>query len=144
MSKARVPTPLPILTGTATWPLLLSATPLEGGALGVPTAAIVPRSVVAPLVIDRLSALLGPAWIAAREGAGEANPPFARLQSEIATFAATPSGVGLDVPPWLRRLEGELHRVRHEPARGTRARSVLTADQLRSQIGREWGGPLEE
>jgi hypothetical protein len=99
---------------------------------------------VAPLVIDRLCALLGPAWAAANEGAGEANPPFSRLRSEIATFAATPSGVGLDVPPWLRRLEGELHRVRHEPARGTRPRSALTADVLRNQIGREWGGTLDE
>ena len=79
----------------------------------------------------------------ARDGAGESNPPFARLHSEITSFAATPSGVGLDVPPWLRRLEGELHRLRHEATKGIRPRSGLTADQLRAQIGQEWGGPLD-
>jgi hypothetical protein len=96
---------------------------------------------VAPLAIDRLCGLLGPAWAAARNGDDESNAAFTRLRSEIEAFAATPSGVGLDVPPWLKRLESELYRVRHEPARA-RERSALTADQLRAQLGQDWGGPL--
>jgi hypothetical protein len=99
---------------------------------------------VAPLAIDRLCALLGPAWAAARAGDAETNPAFGRLRSEIESFAATPSGVGLDLPPWLRRLEAELHRLRHEPSHEARERSALTVEQFREQTGREWGGPLEE
>src|SRR5262249_47957918 len=36
---------------------------------------------------------------------------FARLREELPAYTATPSGVGLDVPYWLRRLEMEVHRV---------------------------------
>ncbi len=99
---------------------------------------------VAPLVIDRLSARLGPAWEAARRGEGEDNPAFARLRSEIDAFAATPTGVGLDVPPWLRRLGGELHRLRHDSGLGPPPRSRLTVEGLRGQLERPWGGAPEE
>jgi len=51
---------------------------------------------------------------------------------------------GLDVPPWLRRLEGELYRIRHESPREAPPPGRLTVDQLRAQIGSEWGGPLED
>ncbi len=30
---------------------------------------------------------------------------------ELEAYAETTTGVGLDVPHWLRRLEGEVHRV---------------------------------
>jgi hypothetical protein len=99
---------------------------------------------VAPLAVDRLCALVGPAWAAARRGDGEETAAFTRLRDEIAAFAATPAGVGLDVPPWLRRLEGELYRIRHEPTRDAPPPGRLTVEQLRAQIGSEWGGPLEE
>jgi hypothetical protein len=93
---------------------------------------------VAPLAIDRLCALVGPAWEAARRGEREDNPAFARLRDGIDMFAATPSGVGLDVPPWLRRLESELYRFRREPEpEASPAR--LTAAELRSQLEQKWG-----
>jgi hypothetical protein len=64
---------------------------------------------VKPLALDRLCAMIEPAVAEARRGdPGEA---FARLEGELEAFAATTTGVGLDVPHWLRRLEGELHRV---------------------------------
>jgi hypothetical protein len=99
---------------------------------------------VAPLSIDRLCALVGPVWAAARAGGEPYDLAFGRIRSEIEAFAATPAGVGLEVPTWLRRLEGELYRVRHEPADGAVPQSRLTADQLRSQLARDWAGPLDQ
>jgi hypothetical protein len=65
---------------------------------------------VKPLALDRLCALVGPAM--AEAGRGGERPAFARLRRELQPLAATPTGVGLDVPQWLRRLEAEVHRVR--------------------------------
>jgi hypothetical protein len=65
---------------------------------------------VKPLALDRLCARIEPAMNDAR--AREASrPAFERLQQELAEYTATPFGVGLDVPYWLRRLEMEVHRV---------------------------------
>jgi hypothetical protein len=63
---------------------------------------------VKPLALDRLCALVEPAVREARQGSGAT---FARLQQEVQSYTATPTGVGLDVPAWLRRLELEVHRV---------------------------------
>ncbi len=70
---------------------------------------------VKPLALDRLCALVEPAVAEARE-AGE-RTAFERLRRELQPFTATPTGAGLDVPAWLRRLEGEVQRVRatHSP-----------------------------
>jgi hypothetical protein len=99
---------------------------------------------IAPLAVDRMCALVGPAAAAADPGEPSGSAAFARLHGEITAFSATPAGVGLEVPGWLRRLEGELYRVRHEPRRGVPQRSGLTADQLRAQLRVEWAGPLDE
>jgi hypothetical protein len=64
---------------------------------------------VKPLVLDRLCALIEPALEDAKKPAAE--DEISPLEKELAPFASTPSGVGLDVPPWLLRLEGELERV---------------------------------
>ncbi len=64
---------------------------------------------VKPLALDRLCALIEPAMVEARSGKGGAS--FERLQAELREYTATPFGVGLDVPYWLRRLEMEVHRV---------------------------------
>jgi hypothetical protein len=65
---------------------------------------------VKPLALDRLCARIEPAMNEAR--AREASrPAFEQLQQELAEYTATPFGVGLDVPYWLRRLEMEVHRV---------------------------------
>jgi hypothetical protein len=99
---------------------------------------------IAPLVIDRLCALLGPAWDAAQRGEIEDNAAFQRLHDEVNAFAATPAGVGLDVPPWLRRLERELIRLRREAEPGVRAPARLTADELRAELERDWNGTQDE
>src|ERR1019366_6676038 len=58
----------------------------------------------------RLGGLIEPAlddaeaWL----GKDEVSP----LEKELEPFAITPSGVGLDVPAWLLRLQNELERVR--------------------------------
>ncbi len=62
------------------------------------------------MTIDRLCALVGPAVEEARERFDRDEP--CPLEQELRPLADTPSGVGLDVPPWLARLEAELHRVR--------------------------------
>lgn len=65
---------------------------------------------VKPLVLDRLCALIEPALEHAEQalGSDEVSP----LEKELAPIATTPSGVGLDIPAWLLRLQTELERVR--------------------------------
>ena len=101
---------------------------------------------VKPLALDRLCALIEPAMREAREERGR--PAFARLRTEVRAFTATPAGVGLDVPAWLRRLELEVHRV--QAAHTTIAslaegffrvpRRPLTYEELQRQLG-EWERP---
>jgi hypothetical protein len=75
---------------------------------------------VKPLSLDRLCALVEPCMAASFDRDTQAcesgNPQsreesFARFQEEMATFTSSPTGVGLDVPGWLRRLEMEVRRV---------------------------------
>jgi hypothetical protein len=64
---------------------------------------------VKPLSHDRMCALIEPAMEEARRtGARQA---FDRLRAELRVQSETPTGVGLDVPEWLRRLEQEVRRV---------------------------------
>jgi hypothetical protein len=64
---------------------------------------------IKPLALDRLCALVEPAMLQA--DAEETSLAFGRLRQELQAYTATPIGVGLDVPFWLRRLELEVHRV---------------------------------
>jgi hypothetical protein len=64
---------------------------------------------VKPLVLDRLCALIEPALEDAKKT--EMEQAVSPLEKELEPFATTPSGVGLDVPPWLLRLQSELERV---------------------------------
>jgi hypothetical protein len=65
---------------------------------------------VSPLAVDRLTALIEPSMEEARQR--EEPVAFRRLQQELQALTARPTGVGLDVPHWLRQLEGEVRRVR--------------------------------
>jgi hypothetical protein len=67
---------------------------------------------VRPLRIDQAGARVARAAAAARDGQPEDNPSFTGLLAAIRPLADHPSGVGLDVPTWLRRLEDELRKVR--------------------------------
>jgi hypothetical protein len=67
---------------------------------------------VQPLALDRLNSLIEPAARDARAGLGEASPAFQRLEEQLRPFIDNPSGVGLDVPHWLRKFEMEVERVR--------------------------------
>ena len=104
---------------------------------------------VKPLSLDRLCAMIEPCLDEARTiDREEDRPTFARLQAEMRTYTANPTGVGLDVPSWLRRLENEVHRV--EASRGTVAvlaenffripRHPLSHDEVAKQL-REWERP---
>jgi hypothetical protein len=67
---------------------------------------------VKPLSLDRLCALIEPCLDEARRIERESErPSFARLREELRAYTASPTGVGLDVPAWLRRLEAEVRRV---------------------------------
>lgn len=101
---------------------------------------------IKPLALDRLCALIERAMREAQQ-AGD-RPGFMRLRRELQAFTATPMGVGLDVPYWLRRLEMEVHRV--QAARTTIAvlaenffripRQPLSWDELQRQLG-DWDRP---
>ena len=101
---------------------------------------------IKPLALDRLCALIEPSMEEGRR-TGE-RPAFARLQQELAAYTATPTGVGLDVPFWLRRLEMEVHRV--QATHTTIAmlaehffrvpRKPLAFDELQQQL-RDWDRP---
>ena len=64
---------------------------------------------VKPLDLDRMCALIEPAMAEATRAEG--SPAFEHIRREIEEQAAHPTGVGLDVPPWLRQVEEEVERV---------------------------------
>jgi hypothetical protein len=101
---------------------------------------------VKPLEIDRLCAMIEPAMEAARNFVA-ATP----LEGELASFSAQPSGAGLDVPLWLRRLEGavqQVHNARTDLARLAESmypipkRLITFADLLRQM--EDWEKLAEE
>jgi hypothetical protein len=73
---------------------------------------------VKPMELDRLVALVAMALEQAPERLNVEEP--SELERAIEPLAQTPSGVGLDVPAWILRLEQELQRVET-------ARSALVA-----------------
>jgi hypothetical protein len=100
---------------------------------------------VQPLSVDRLCALIEPAAQAARAGSDESSAPFRRLQEELAPLVANPTGAGLDVPGWLRRVEAEVTRFREaegQPAPASRPSAPhLTLAELQQQLA-QWEKPL--
>ncbi len=64
---------------------------------------------VKPMIIDRLCALIEPALDDAKKPHDSTEIP--PLEKELEPFANKPSGVGLDLPAWLVRLQNELERV---------------------------------
>jgi len=65
---------------------------------------------VRPMALDRLCALVEPALEDAKNFLDSDGP--CPLEEELEPFAGRPSGVGLDMPPWIQRLEDELDRAR--------------------------------
>jgi hypothetical protein len=103
---------------------------------------------VKPLALDRLCALIEPAM---EEAGQREHPSFTCFDQEIGPYAAEPTGVGLDVPHWLRRLEGEVHRVRaaHTAVAVLAGdlpqvpKVVLTLEEVRRLLN-EWQQPSNE
>ena len=62
------------------------------------------------MALDRLCALVEPAMEDAKNFLDTDKP--SPLEEELEPFAERPSGVGLDMPPWIQRLEDELDRVK--------------------------------
>ena len=73
------------------------------------------------------------------------------MRQELRAYTATPTGVGLDMPSWLRRLEMEVHRARRVQAGPANLvalaehffrvpRRPLTHDELLRQL-RSWERP---
>jgi hypothetical protein len=65
---------------------------------------------VRPMALDGLCALIEPALEQAPALLNQ--DPLVPLEEALRPLAATPTGVGLDVPHWILRLESEVHRVR--------------------------------
>jgi hypothetical protein len=103
---------------------------------------------IKPLALDRLCALIEPAMREARQAA-QGGRAFARLERELQPLAANPTGVGLDVPQWLRRLEVEVRQVQaSQTAVAVLAeeflrvpRKALSLEELQQQV-RDWDKPL--
>jgi hypothetical protein len=80
-------------------------------AMRMPTVADrLAEGFVRPMTIDRIRALVEPAMGEAKQSGDR--PCFEQLAEETNLLLETPSGVGLDVPPWLGALEEEVERVR--------------------------------
>jgi hypothetical protein len=95
------------------------------------------------LEIDRAAAQVSAAAAAARAGQTEDGPAFARLRTAIEPLEATVSGVGLDVPAWVRRLEDALRATRDRTAEPPPAPAGLTYEELERQLD-EWDKGLGE
>ncbi len=103
---------------------------------------------VGPLEADRLAALVEPALQEAAVNVSRAEP--SELEKAVEALAAAPSGVGLDAPPWLTRLEQELERIgqaqdpltRLAQARLPLPRAEVPFQELVAQFG-DWEKELE-
>ncbi len=99
-----------------------------------------------PLEIDRAAARVAPAAAAARAGEGEDNPAFTGLQAAMTPLAENVSGVGLEAPAWVRRLEEALRQSRDgnaadKDADGNLPLRGLDFGELRRQLS-DWDKPL--
>jgi len=65
---------------------------------------------VKPMTLDSVCALVEPAMESAPEYLN--NDEIIPLEDALEPLAEIPTGVGLDVPQWILRLEGEVQRVR--------------------------------
>jgi hypothetical protein len=109
-------------------------------------ADVIKERFVKPLPLDRLAALIEPAMQEARRG--ETGKTFSRLEQDLQPMLAQPTGVGLDVPGWLRRLEHEVRRVRNAMSSlavlaqdvSNIPRRTLTMAELRDQV-ENWEHP---
>ncbi len=75
---------------------------------------------IRPLAVDRVRALVKPAMDEARNVAADSTEracAFELLEQEAEELAQEPTGVGLDVPPWLAALEQEVDTERRRSAR---------------------------
>ncbi len=87
---------------------------------------------VRPMTIDRLQSLIRPAMrqIADPDKNGNA-PSFDLLVEEIRIMTQEPTGVGLDVPPWLEALEEEVdQQTEHPTTAHSKTRSENTAPMI--------------
>jgi hypothetical protein len=99
-----------------------------------------------PLEIDRAAAQVAPAAAAAKAGDGEDGPAFVRLLVAMSPLRETVSGVGLEVPAWVRRLEDALRQARDPDAAAAEAGATPAAvefAELKRQL-LEWDKPLGE
>jgi hypothetical protein len=98
---------------------------------------------VRPLTLDRLCALIPPALEAA--GGPGADEALARLEAELQPLLEKPTGVGLDVPQWLQRLEATVqqHQVAHTEIAGLAEelfripKVIVPLDELREAL-QDW------
>ena len=90
---------------------------------------------------------MGPAAEAAKAGEGAENPAFVRLLVAMSPLGETVSGVGLEVPAWVRRLEEALRQARDpddaETDKAFGRVAGLDFAELKRQL-QEWDKPLGE
>jgi hypothetical protein len=102
---------------------------------------------VKQLALDRLCALIEPAMDEATQTGKKR--AFSELQKELKPLVATPTGVGLDLPEWLRGMEAEVRRVEaSRSSLSTLANKLLGVPQVdvplrevRKQID-QWDEPI--
>lgn len=96
---------------------------------------------IRPLTVDQLCAAVEPTL---REANGDqSHPAFSRLLGLIERLAAVPTGAGLEVPTWIRKLEQEVKRVlRPTPPPRELCRQIrLSYEAFQHQLD-DWDKPL--
>ncbi|MEW4455352.1 hypothetical protein AB1L30_21970 [Bremerella sp. JC817] len=79
-------------------------------AMQMPTVADrIKERFVRPLAVDRICSLVSQAMV--HMGSDEANVAFKLLYDEAEALVEEPSGVGLDIPTWLKALDEEVTKV---------------------------------
>ncbi len=104
---------------------------------------------VKPLEYDQLRAMIEPV-IEEMQKEHKPGAAFEAFRTAVAPFASKSSGIGLDVPTWLREIENEVHRLKE--ARSTLAgyveklfwipRIKLSQAELQQQLA-DWERPLD-
>lgn len=111
-------------------------------AMRMPTVADrIMESFIQPMTIDRMRALVEPAMQDAEDNREESRA-FDLLHAEAELLTRIPSGVGLDLPPWLDSLEEEVEKIAKAKVGSEIDPSKLLSIDIRQLSSEDWNDQL--